>query len=272
MKLSFFLIISCSLFSCRAQNYFTVWESTHLTEVYSCKNCDSMEIGLLSIEKLKLNPKDYTQYSNDLLVYQGRQKLTFKELSKYYNPFYRTGADGIMKSLKDDANFVKIDSNYFVIDDTLCNPTGIDSLPDGKFQFVDIIDNGLNIFQEKTIKNFKIDGVVKTGNSHETIIYKEGYQQYYKNEFGKLSYIEIKYDSCGKLIESISVHNGKTVAFENTTLGFGIILNPESGNVETIYTIKKGVKNGLYHSFDIETGKYSNTINYLNGHPFKFEK
>lgn len=233
--------------------------------IYSAKNKDSLDLYKLKMKDFK--PIDtIAKVPNGLpriYFYFGTLDLDAQSLKKRVcNSIWY--CDNIPRKWWDDRP-----NNE---NDTLCYPTGIDSLPDGFWVHAFVTkDKKILIEDQYNVVDYKIDGLKLKYISNDvklirvdTIIYNHGYIRYKSSFEDAKNYKKIKYSSCGKVEESEYYDKGKLSLYENAAKGYGITVG-ENGNITSVWTIKNNVKHGILHRFD-DNGKY------LKSHKYEYGK
>lgn len=156
--------------------------------------------------------------------------------------------------------------------DTLCYPTGIDSVPDGFWLHGYVTKaNEIKYYNQYSVVGYKINGLklkyILENDTKlirvDTVIYNHGYIRYKSSFEDANNYSRKTFNTCGKVVESEYYEDGKLTLYENANAGYGISLD-ENGIITEIWTIRKNVMHGMLHKFD-EKGKYIKSRKYEYG-------
>ncbi len=217
--------------------------------ILKSKTVDSMCIFKIKFEDLQ-ESKTHKLVTNDLIhIYYGANDFNPLFLKEMCNSVF-----GICKNMSDSEHFIffgRLGDIPYNEKDTLCYPTGLDSLPDGYWAKGEITsEKKIKIIEGYYIKDYKIEGQKYFDAERDTVVYKNGFIVYKRVNFSDSSYVIYKYNECGKTKETFFYESWKLKGYENSDLGIGYFKDIETGNLTDVYTIKKNVIHGKYYVFN----------------------
>lgn len=250
-----YFISSGFCFSANAQKRISIWDDRG-NELFTKDNFDSTLINKLTLNNLVNKPALSSIGEYRIYIYYGDEVFNWETINKCNS----------INTWKcpNDYKFMRFSDFPNNEEDTLCYPTGVDSLPNGFWCRVDIEKDSLKIRSYFSIYKHKKIGLKYDILTNDSAIYSNGFLVYKSWHKDSGTYNIKKYDKCGKLETVIYYEKGRLKYYRSPELGIGFFLNTETQNILSIYTTYKNVLHGYEYTFN-ENGSVGTVRKYEFG-------